>query len=90
MLRDKRLRTYEGSGADVTGSSVEGAKGGATVAMNLGGDARFLAAEALEAIGKPKADRAEVRRALEEAAKSPDQKTRDCAKKALAAIWGKK
>jgi HEAT repeat protein len=89
MLNDKRLRIYEGSGADVTGSSVEGAKGGATVAQNLGGDARFLAAEALARIG-PKAKRPDVVKALNEATKSNNKKTAAEAKKALDAIEGKK
>jgi HEAT repeat protein len=90
MLKDKRLRTYEGSGADVTGSSVEGNKGGATVAMNLGGDARFLAAMALHAIGAPRADRPDVIEALKEAAKSPDKQTQEWSNKALAVIQRKK
>jgi HEAT repeat protein len=90
MLKDDRLREYKGTGADVTGSSVEGAKGGATVAMNLGGDARFLAAQALFAIGAPRADRPDVIKALEEAAKSPDKQTQEWSKKALEAIRRKK
>jgi HEAT repeat protein len=90
MLKDKRLRVYEGSGADVTGSSVEGAKGGATVEMTLGSDARFLAIEALIAIGRPKASRPEVIEALEEAAKSEFSETRDEAKKALKALRGQR
>jgi HEAT repeat protein len=89
MLNDKRLRIYEGSGADVTGSSVEGAKGGATVAQNLGGDARFLAAQALARIGA-KANRPEVIKALNEAAKSSNKQIASEAKKALDAIRGKK
>jgi HEAT repeat protein len=90
MLNDKRIRLYEGSGADVTGSSVEGSKGGATVAMTYGGDARFLAAHALGRIGRPKATRPAVIEALEEAAKSPDKETRETSKEALKIIQGKK
>jgi HEAT repeat protein len=90
MLHDKRLLVYEGSGADVTGSSVEGVKGAANVAMRLGGDARFLAAEALEQIGTPKAKRQDVIDALIEVGRSPDEKTREAVKKALDAIRGKK
>src|SRR5262249_30444012 len=92
MLNDERLKIYEGSGRDVTGSSVEGAKGGATVAMNLGGDARYLPAQALARIGSPNADRADVRealkapdvqKALNAAAQSPDEITRKAANEAL-------
>jgi HEAT repeat protein len=89
MLNDKRLRVYEGSGAAVTGSSVEGAKGGATVAQTLGGDARFLAAQALGRIGK-KANRPEVIEALNDAVKSTNEQTAKEAKRALDAIQGKK
>src|SRR5262249_15279283 len=60
MLKDKNLFVYEGSGADVTGSNVEGTKGGATVAMKLGGDARFLAAQALAQIGAKAKRRTDV------------------------------
>jgi HEAT repeat protein len=89
MLNDKRLRTYEGSAADVTGSGVEGVKGGAKVAMTLGGDARFLAAEALARIGR-KADRPDVIKLLNEAANSRDAETLKAAQEALKAIQGKK
>src|SRR5262249_29453602 len=99
MLRDKRLLVYEGSGADVTGSNVEGTKGGATVAMKLGGDARFLAAQALAQIGAKAKRRTDVLNALkapdvqellQEAAKSPDPATRSAAEEAQRFISAKK
>jgi HEAT repeat protein len=88
MLNDKRIRIYKGSGTDVTGSSVEGSGGKATVAANLGGDARYLAAYCLRLIGPPKANRPDVIRALEEAAKSSDTETRNEALKALRIVRG--
>src|SRR5437763_1403596 len=91
---------YEGSGASVTGSSVEGAKGSASVAQNFGGDARFLAAITLVLyIGRPKVDRPDVIEALkepdvvkavEEAAKSSDPALARAASEVLRFIRAKK
>jgi HEAT repeat protein len=89
MLNDEHLKIYKGAGTDVTGSSVEGAKGGASVALNVGGDARFLAAQALAQIGAPKAKRQDVIRALKEAAKSKDEELSKAAEKALERIGAK-
>jgi HEAT repeat protein len=86
MLKDEHLKIYKGAGTDVTGSSVEGAKGGASVALNVGGDARFLAAQALAQIGARKAGRPDVIRALKEAAKSKDEELSKAAEKALEVI----
>jgi HEAT repeat protein len=99
MLNDKRLKVYEGSGADVTGNSVEGAKGGATVAVNLGGDARFMAAQALARVAPSRASRPDVHKALEApevlellkaATQSSDEIVRNAANEALRFIRGKK
>jgi HEAT repeat protein len=87
MLNDKNIRIYNRTDAKVSGG-VEGQGGDTRVNPNLGGDARFLAAQALARIGKPKADRPAIIEALKDAAQSPDQRCRDESTKALAAIQG--
>lgn len=65
MLNDKNLRVYKGTDAKVSGGA-EGQSGDTRTAANLGGDARFLAAQALARIGNPKANRKEIVDALNE------------------------
>jgi HEAT repeat protein len=81
MLRDPGLRLYTGS-VSVLQAGDEKTVGSTTVKENLAGDARFLAAEALEQIG-PKANRPEVIEALEAAAGSQDLNTSRAARAAL-------
>jgi HEAT repeat protein len=88
MLNDINLAVVDRTGTEVTGSSVEGNKGGAAVAVSLGGDARFVAAKGLGLIG-PKANRPDVVRALQSASNATDQRMREMAKAALAVIQGR-
>lgn len=85
MLNDKHIRIYNRTDASVSGGS-EGSGGTSKTAPNLGGDARFLAAQALARIGNPKANRPAIIEALKDAAQSPDQRCREESTKALAAI----
>jgi HEAT repeat protein len=65
MLNDKNIRIYHGTDAKVSGGG-EGQSGDSRTAANLGGDARFLAAQALARIGSPKANRKDVIDSLNE------------------------
>jgi HEAT repeat protein len=89
MLKDTNLAVVDRTGAEVTGSSVEGIKGGTSVAVSFGGDARFIAAKGLGLIGSPKAKRPDVEHALQDAAKAEDPRMREMAKAALAVIKGR-
>ena len=67
----------------VEGSGTESTTGRANVQANLGGDARYMAVEALGWLGKKASGRDEVVKAIREAAKDPDGKLRKAADKAL-------
>jgi HEAT repeat protein len=87
MLKDPAIQVYNGSDAALqTGDERSG--GSTDVKESVGGDARFMAAEALTEIG-PKANRPGVIAALEDAAKSKDETTRKASETALKAIRGK-
>lgn len=86
MLTDPDVFQYHGSGANLSGGSLEGGAGGAAVQADVGGDARFMAAEALGAIGPPKARKPEVIKALQAAAKADHKRTREAALHALEVI----
>jgi HEAT repeat protein len=83
MLRNRDLLVYNRTDAKVEGSGSEATRGQSGVAQNLGGDARFMAAEALGWLKASAAKRKDVIDALKEAAKDKDEKLRDKAEKAL-------
>ena len=83
MLRNKSLKVYNSTDARVEGSGTESTTGRANVQANLGGDARYMAVEALGWLGKKASGRDEVVKAIREAAKDPDGKLRKAADKAL-------
>lgn len=83
-LTDKDIKIYTGAGAGVTGGGSEGA-GTASVTESSRGDARWLPAMALGAIG-PKARKPEVISALNEAAASPDPNVKKHVAEALSKI----
>jgi HEAT repeat protein len=83
MLRNDSLRVYEGTDAEVQGSGSESARARSRVRANLGGDARFMAAQALAALGSKAAGRDDVKKALRAAAQDPDPRLRDTARRAL-------
>jgi HEAT repeat protein len=83
MLTNKGLLVYRGSGAEAQGIGDEARRGGTAVKEDVGGDARFMAAQALGWMkGKTKA-RPDAMRALREAAGDKDPKLSKAAKKAL-------
>src|SRR5262249_21294012 len=90
MLNDKNIRVYNRTDAKVSGGT-EGQSGDSRTAANLGGDARFLAAQALGRIGNPKANRKDVIDSLNEYVnflrdvqqKATDARTREDAARAL-------
>jgi HEAT repeat protein len=84
MLRDTNIRVYNQTDAKVKTGGEPGA-GQATTKTNIGGDARFMACEAIEKMGR-KANRPDVIAALEEAQKAEDGRVRETATKALEAI----
>jgi HEAT repeat protein len=83
MLKNKSLKVYNRTDAKVSGAGTEATAGQATVQANLGGDARYMAAEALGWMkGKSKA-RKDVMEALKEASKGEDPKLRKTAEDSL-------
>src|SRR5262249_54490261 len=82
MMQNKKLLVYKGTGAQVSGATSE-TSGGSTVKANLGGDARYMAADALGWMGDRAADRPDVVKALREATRDPDEKLSKKATEAL-------
>jgi HEAT repeat protein len=85
MLTSSRVKVFNGNETKVSGVGVEGAGGKSEVQVNLGGDARYMAAEGLGWLGR-KANRPDIIKALQEAAQDKDGKLSLEAKKALLAI----
>jgi HEAT repeat protein len=83
MLTNKTLKVYNRTDAEVKGAGTEATAGRANVQANLGGDARYMAAQALSWLGDKAKKRAEVRTALRKAAKDGDETLRKAAEKAL-------
>lgn len=83
MLKNKSLKVYNRTDANVSGASTEASSAQATVQANLGGDARYMAVEALGWLKSKVKNRKDVLDALKEASKSDDRKLSDTAKEAL-------
>jgi hypothetical protein len=83
MLNNKGLLIFNGTNASVAGAGNESARGQSNVRDSLGGDARFLAAEALGYLGAKAVKRPDVVSALREAARDKDDMLREEAKNAL-------
>ncbi len=83
MLRNRDLLVYNRTDAKVEGAGSEATRGQSGVAQSLGGDARYMAAEALGWLAESAAKRKDVIDALREAAKDKDEKLRQKAAKAL-------
>lgn len=83
MLTNRSLQVYNRTDVKVEGADTEAAVARAKVAANLGGDARYMAVEALGWMGDKAAKRPDVVAALRKAAKDSNAKLRDTAKKAL-------
>jgi HEAT repeat protein len=83
MLGNKDLVIYQGREAKVSGVGTEGAGGVSEVKVNSGGDARYLAAQALGQAGRKAANDEKVVAALKEAAEDKDERLRKEARDAL-------
>lgn len=83
MLENKKLNVYNRTDATVVGAGTEASAGRANVAANLGGDARYMAVQALAWLGDKAAKRDDVVAALRKAAKDDDPKLRKTAKDTL-------
>ena len=84
MLKDTSVRVYDGTNAEVKGGT-ESSSGQSQTRRNLGGDGRFMAAQALGFIG-PKANRPSIIEALKSLKQSPDKRCQEEADKALKAL----
>jgi HEAT repeat protein len=83
MLNQKRLLVYNSTDAQVEGAGNEASTGKVNVKQNTGGDARYMAVQALGWMkGKARA-RKDVMEALQKAAEDKDTKLSETAKKAL-------
>jgi HEAT repeat protein len=86
MLRDRGLLVYNRTDAKVEGAGSEATRGQSGVAQDLGGDARYMAAQALGWLKESVAKRKDVIEALKEATKDKDGKLREEAEKSLKAL----
>ena len=85
MLTDDSLKVFNGNDTTVSGVGGEGTGGKSEVKTKQGGDARYMGAEALGWLGH-KANRPDVVKALEEAARDTDPTLSSKAKTALQSI----
>ena len=85
MLTNNTLVIFNGNETKVSGIGTEGKPGSSGAQTNQGGDARYMAAQALGWLGK-KANRPDIVKALQDAAQDKDDKLRDAAKTALQSI----
>jgi HEAT repeat protein len=83
LLKDKTLVIYNRTDAKVEGADNEANRGKVNVAQNLGGDARYMAAEALSYLGDKARKRPDVIEALKEATKDKDPALKRAATNAL-------
>jgi HEAT repeat protein len=83
MLNNEKLQVYNRTDATVQGAGTEAGAGRADVRANLGGDARYMAVQALGWLGDKASKREDVVEALRKAAKAPDAKLRKTAEDAL-------
>jgi HEAT repeat protein len=89
MLTSEGLRVFNQTDASVKAAGGEAASAGSAVAENLGGDARYMAAEALEQLGRLASQRPDVIDALKKAERDSDQRLEEAAGKALKALGAK-
>jgi hypothetical protein len=88
MYRKKDLHVYNGTNANVEGTGTEATTGRAKVDADLGGDAKYMAVEAMGWLGKKARARDDVMKAIREAAKAPNAKLRKTAEESLANVGG--
>ncbi len=88
MINDDNITVYTPSDTRVTSGSSETTGGQATLVNRQGGDARFMAAQGIYAIGRP-ADRPRIRSALGKLKEATDPEVRKWAQRALDRLDGK-
>ncbi len=80
MLNNKDLKVFNSTDARVVGAGNEATGGRSEVKANLGGDARYMAAEALGWLGSKSTGRKDVVEGLKSAARDPDKRLQEAAK----------
>jgi HEAT repeat protein len=83
MIKNRKLVVYNKSDAKVEGTGSESSGGASSVKEQRGGDARFMAAEALGWLGEKGKSRKDVIEALRDAAKDKEPRLKEMALKAL-------
>jgi HEAT repeat protein len=83
MINNRKLRVFNKTDASIEDTGNEGSKGSSTVAPDLGGDARYMAAEAMRWLKDKAKNNEKVVAALRAAAKSRDARLRKEAEKSL-------
>ncbi len=86
MLKNKSLKVYNRTDAKVEGAGNEATAGKANVQANTGGDARYMAAQALGWLGDKAKKNPEVVEALRKVAKDEDPMLRKAAAEALESL----
>jgi HEAT repeat protein len=89
MINDRRLKVNYGSGAAVEGVGAEGSSGTSKATASLGGDARFMAAQAMEWLGDKARKHKTVMASLRKASDDDEARLKDTARKALKALESK-
>ncbi len=77
MIKNKTLKVYNSTDANVEGAGTEASAGRANVKENTGGDARYMAAQAMRWLGEKAKKRDDVVAALRKAAMDSDRKLRE-------------
>jgi HEAT repeat protein len=83
MIKNMTLKVYNSTDANVEGAGTEASAGRANVKENTGGDARYMAAQAMRWLGEKAKKRDDVVAALRKAAMDSDQKLMEEATKSL-------
>ena len=86
MISNNDLKVFKGTDATVEGTPDESKGGTSTTAERTGGDARYMAAEAMGWMGKKSKNDLRIVAALREAAKDREPKLKEKALKALKEI----
>jgi hypothetical protein len=86
MLKNKTIKVYGGTDVKVDETSKTPASSRTNVRPNVGGDARFFAAEALAWLGKKASRRKDILDALKRATTDADPKLRQAAAAALKSL----
>jgi HEAT repeat protein len=86
MLNNKTLRVFDRTDATVVGTGTEATRGTTQVQDKLGGDARYMAAQALGWLRDKARNNPVVVAALRKAAKDPDARLSETAAKSLQSL----